>query len=261
MLLFPCIFVRALVQCSSLSRVLPANRVHERWRCWLAGTCVCEASPNCVARLQSLNSTNASLLAAQTASAALREPCAVALRRLSGAHASTSRAAGAGVAAAISGWRGSQLACQQRTRCSSALSSPAEDSAGDAVSGAQEQAGSATPLAGAPAHAQQPPEPGDSPGGQDGAAISAAVQASCDAERGPSEATAEGTGGATAAELEEPPVVRRVRRREASVLPSYAQLEAAAEASGGSASYAASSAALSAEEARQARHEHMVPVT
>ena len=224
------------------------------------GTSVCEASPNCFADLQSLKASNASLLAAQTASAALREPCADALRRLSGAQASTSRAACAGLAATTSGWRGSQLACQQRTRCFSMPSSPAEDSAGDAASGAQEQAGQATPLAGAPAHTQQPPGPGNLHSCQDSAAISAAVQASAHAERGASEAPAEGLGGASAAELDEPPVVRRVRRREASVLPSYPQLEAAAEASGGSASYAASSAALSTEEARQARHDPMVSV-
>lgn len=259
-LLFP-FFVRALVQCSSYSRGLPREPVRQEVEVLAYGTPVMKKHHQTLSHLQSLKASNASLLAAQTASAALREPCADALRRLSGAQASTSRAAGTGVAATASGWWGSQHACQQRTRCFSALSSSAEDSAGDAASGAQEQAGRATPPAGAPALAQQPPEPGDSPGGQDGAAICAAVQALTGAERGTSEAPAEGLGGATAAELEEPPVVRRVRRREASVLPSYAQLEAAAEASGGSASFAASSAALSTEEARQARHDPMVPVT
>ena len=70
-----------------------------------------------------------------------------------------------------------------------------------------------------------------------------------------------GLGGGSTAELEEPPVVRRGRRREASALPSYAQLEAAAHANDGSASVAASNAALSDEEARQVRDKVMVPVT
>ena len=222
--------------------------------------CYEEASPKAL-HLQSLTASDASLLAAQTAGAALQEPCADALRRLSGAQASTSCAAGTRVAATTSGQWCSRRACQQRTRCFSALSLPAEDSAGDAASEAQEQAGHSSPLAGAPAHAQQPPEPGDSPGGQDGRTVSGAVQALTDAGCGTSTAPAEGLGGATTAELEEPPVVRHVRRREASVLPSYAQLEAAADASGGSASYAASSAALSTEEARQARHDPTVPLT